>query len=297
MATHNISGLASSLAARGLLPLDKLQAITTAAANEKKSRVSYLVENDFIDSLTLAQFCEAEYGLPLLDSATLDLDNIPENFMNPKLIEKHHVLPVYVQQKILYLAMSDPTNVSALEDFGLRFSIHTEALLVEEKHLNRAIETLLEDDSGNLDEMVDMADINHLNYMKIGVVNSHLDERQHYSRDDMAIVKYINSLLLDAVRKGASDLHFEPSEKVYQIRFCVGGILHEVASPSVNLIKRFSACLKVMSKLDISERCLPQDGRIKLKIANKCNVDLRVSTMPTLWGEKVVMRILSFSLL
>jgi len=289
MTTNNISGLASSLAARGLLPLAKLQQITAAAANEKKALVSYLVERDFIDSLTLAQFCEAEYGIPLLDSETLHLDSIPEKFINQKLIEKHHALPVYVQQKTLYIAMSDPTNVSALEDFGFSFSMHTEALLVEEKFLNKAIETLLEDDVSSLGEMGDIDDI------EVDEADSRLDETQGGKDDDAPIVKYINSILIDAVRKGASDLHFEPYEKKYRIRFRVDGILHEVATPPVNLANRFSARLKVMSKLDIAERRLPQDGRIKLKISNKRNVDLRVSTLPTMWGEKVVMRILDSS--
>ncbi|WP_019616718.1 type IV-A pilus assembly ATPase PilB [Psychromonas ossibalaenae] len=289
MTTHNISGLASSLAARGLLPLDKLQQITTSAANEKKSLVSYLVENDFISSEALAQFCEAEYGIPLLDSDTLNLDNIPEKFINEKLIEKHHALPVYVQQKTLYIAMSDPTNVSALEDFGFSFSMHTEALLVEEKYLNKAIEEVLEDDVSSLGEMGDIDDI------EVDESDSRLDESQGGVDDDAPIVKYINGILIDAVRKGASDLHFEPYEKKYRIRFRVDGILHEVATPPVNLANRFSARLKVMSKLDIAERRLPQDGRIKLKISNKRNVDLRVSTLPTMWGEKVVMRILDSS--
>ena len=288
MATPNISGLASSLAARGLLPFDKLQQITTSARHEKKSLVSYLVENDFIDSLTLAQFCESEYGIPLLDSDTLDLENIPEKFINEKLIEKHHALPVYAQQKTLYIAMSDPTNVAALEDFGFSFSMHTEALLVEEKLLSKAIETLLEDSAATLGEVGDIDDI------EVDDSESRLDEAQGVD-DDAPIVKYINSILLDAVRKGASDLHFEPYEKKYRIRFRVDGILHEVATPPVNLANRFSARLKVMSKLDIAERRLPQDGRIKLKISNKRNVDLRVSTLPTMWGEKVVMRILDSS--
>ncbi|WP_028864087.1 type IV-A pilus assembly ATPase PilB [Psychromonas aquimarina] len=286
---HNISGLASSLAARGLLPLDKLQKITTAAANENKALVSYLVENDFISSEALAQFCEAEYGIPLLDSATLNLDDIPDKFINEKLIEKHHALPVYVQQKTLYIAMSDPTNVSALEDFGFSFSMHTEALLVEEKYLNKAIEEVLEDDVSSLGEMGDIDDI------EVDDTDSRLDENQGGVDDDAPIVKYINGILIDAVRKGASDLHFEPYEKKYRIRFRVDGILHEVATPPVNLANRFSARLKVMSKLDIAERRLPQDGRIKLKISNKRNVDLRVSTLPTMWGEKVVMRILDSS--
>lgn len=289
MTSHNISGLASSLAARGLLPFAKLQQITAAAASEQKALVSYLVENDFIASLTLAQFCETEFGIPLLDSDALDLDDIPEKFINQKLIEKHHALPVYVQQKTLYIAISDPTNVSALEDFGFSFAMHTEALLVEESFLNKAIETLLEDDVASLGEMGDIDDI------EVDDSDSRLDEAQGNSEDDAPIVKYINSILLDAVRQGASDLHFEPYEKKYRVRFRVDGMLHEVASPPVNLANRFSARLKVMSKLDIAERRLPQDGRIKLKISSKRSVDLRVSTLPTMWGEKVVMRILDSS--
>lgn len=288
MAPHNISGLASSLAARGLLAFDKLQQITSAAVAENKAFVSYLVENNFIDSSALAQFCEAEYGIPLLDGDTLDLDTIPEKYINQKLIEKHHALPVYVQQKTLYIAMSDPTNVSALEDFGFSFSIHTEALLVEEHKLNKAIEALLDDGTNSLDEMGSIDDI------VVDDADSRLDENQSVD-DDAPIVKYINGVLIEAVKKGASDLHFEPYEKKYRIRFRVDGILHEFASPPINLANRFSARLKVMSKLDIAERRLPQDGRIKLKISNKRNIDLRVSTLPTMWGEKVVMRILDSS--
>jgi type IV pilus assembly protein PilB len=289
MAINNISGLASSLAARGLLPLDKLEDITSAALQENKSLVSYLVEQGFINSLTLAEFFETEYGLPLLDSTTLNLDEIPEKFLNHKLIEKYHALPVYVQDKTLYIAMSDPTNIAALEDFAFSFSIHTDALLVEEKYLTKAIETVLEDDVTSLGDMSNIEDV------EIDDTDSRLDEAQNKGADDAPIVKYINGVLLDAVRKGASDLHFEPYEKIYRIRFRVDGILHQVATPPVNLANRFSARLKVMSKLDIAERRLPQDGRIKLKISNKRSVDLRVSTLPTMWGEKVVMRILDSS--
>ena len=288
MANHNISGLASSLAARGLLEFDKLQQICSSAASENKALVSYLVENDHISSLALAEFCEAEYGIPLLDNESLDFDNIPEKFINEKLIEKHHVLPVYVQNKTLYIAMSDPTNIAALEDFGFSFGMHTEALLIEETQLNKTIESILEDDVSSLGDMGDIDDI------EIDDSDSRLDESQN-ADDDTPIVKYINSVLIDAVKKGASDLHFEPYEKKFRIRFRIDGILKEVASPPVNLANRFSARLKVMSKLDIAERRLPQDGRIKLKVSNKRNIDLRVSTLPTMWGEKIVMRILDSS--
>lgn len=138
MSIHKISGLALCLATHGLLATDKLQQITDSAASEQKSLVSYLVENKLIDSLALAQFCEMEYGIPLLSSSSLELDNIPEKFLNEKLIEKHHALPIYVQQNTLYIAISDPTNLDALEDFGFSFSMHTEALLVEEEFLKKS---------------------------------------------------------------------------------------------------------------------------------------------------------------
>ena len=288
MPNNHISGLASSLAARGLLEFDKLQQICSSAIAENKVLVSYLVENEHISSLALAEFCEAEYGIPLLDHESLDFDNIPEKYINEKLIEKHHVLPVYVQNKTLYIAMSDPTNIAALEDFGFSFGMHTEALLIEETQLNKAIESILEDDVSSLGDMGDIDDI------EVDESDSRLDESQN-AEDDTPIVKYINSVLIDAVKKGASDLHFEPYEKKFRIRFRIDGILKEVASPPVNLANRFSARLKVMSKLDIAERRLPQDGRIKLKVSNKRNIDLRVSTLPTMWGEKIVMRILDSS--
>ena len=288
MTIHNISGLASSLAAHGLLALDKLQQICTSAASEKKTLVSYLVENNYIDSLVLAEFCEAEYGIPLLDSEALELENIPEQFINQKLIEKHNALPVYVQQKTLYIAMSDPTNVSALEDFGFSFSMHTEALLIEENKLHEAIGVLLYAATSSF------GDISSIDDLDVDESESRFEQEQA-ADDDAPIVKYINSILSDAVNKGASDLHFEPYENTYRIRFRVDGILYEVASPPVNLANRFSARLKVMSKLDIAERRLPQDGRIKLNILNKRNIDLRVSTLPTIWGEKIVMRILDSS--
>ncbi|WP_094752497.1 type IV-A pilus assembly ATPase PilB [Psychromonas sp. CD1] len=291
MPVHNkISGLALCLATHDLLAKNQLQEITDNAANEHKSLVSYLVENSFITSLALAQFCEMEYGIPLLDSTDLNLDNIPEKYINDNLIEKHHALPIYLQQNTLYIALSDPTNLDALEDFGFSFSIHTEALLVEENFLKKAIETKI----GGSEFVFDHAAMSDIDQVEVDNSDSRLDETQN-GDEDAPIVKYINSILLDAVRKGASDLHFEPYEKKYRIRFRIDGILTEIATPPVKLANRFSARLKVMSKLDIAERRLPQDGRIKLRISKNRSVDLRVSTLPTMWGEKVVMRILDSS--
>ena len=285
---HNVSGLANSLVAHAFLDASEVSNLLQAAMREGKAVTSYLVENNFISSQALAELLEREYGVPLLDLDTFNLDEIPEQLLNEKLIEKHHALPIYIQGQTLYLAMADPTNVSALEEFGFSFSLHTEVLLVAEHQLQQALEKVLESDVDALGDLND-ADIGDL---QVDDSESRLDQDGGDGNDDAPIVKFVNKILIDAIKKGASDIHFEPYEYKYRVRFRIDGILHEMVSPPVNLAMRFAARLKVMAKLDIAERRIPQDGRIKLKLAKNKSVDLRVSTLPTMWGEKVVMRIL-----
>jgi len=285
---HNASGLAHSLVAHSYLATEEIPSLLQSAKQEGKAFTSYLVDNNIIDSHTLAQLLEREYGVPLLDLDTFKLEEIPDNLLNEKLIDKHHALPIYVQGQTLYLAMSDPTNVTALEEFSFSFSLHTEVLLVDEIQLQKALEIVLESDMDALGDLND-ADIGDL---EVDNSESRLDQENKDSADDAPIVKFVNKILLDAIKRGASDIHFEPYEFKYRVRFRIDGILHEMVSPPVNLAMRFSARLKVMAKLDIAERRIPQDGRIKLKLSKNKSVDLRVSTLPTMWGEKVVMRIL-----
>lgn len=278
------SGLATSLAASSLLSEPDSQRYLSQAKAQRKPFVTFLIENDILDSKALADFCELEYGVPLLDLAAFDLAEIPQKYLNQKLIEKHHVLPIYTQGHTLYIAMSDPTNVSALEDFGFSFGLHTEALLVEESKLTAAIGKLMESEQDTLGmDHIDEAEISEL---EVSDESSRLDESVNTADDDAPIVKYIHKIMMDAIKRGASDLHFEPYETKYRIRFRVDGILHEVATPPVNLANRFAARLKVMARLDIAERRLPQDGRIKLKISRNRSMDMRVNTLPTMWGEK-----------
>ena len=285
---HNASGLAHSLVAHSYLAVEEIPSLLQSAKQEGKAFTTYLVDNNIIDSQILAQLLEREYGVPLLDLDTFNLEEIPDNLLNEKLIDKHHALPIYVQGQTLYLAMSDPTNVTALEEFSFSFSLHTEVLLVDELQLQKALEKVLESDIDALGDLND-ADIGDL---EVDNGESRLDQENKDSSDDAPIVKFVNKILLDAIKKGASDIHFEPYEFKYRVRFRIDGILHEMVSPPVNLAMRFSARLKVMAKLDIAERRVPQDGRIKLKLSKNKSVDLRVSTLPTMWGEKVVMRIL-----
>ena len=284
------SGLALSLAASSLISEEDSQRYLSQAKAQRKPFVTFLIENSILDSKALADFCELEYGVPLLDLAAFDLAEIPQKFLNQKLIDKHHVLPIYTQGHTLYIAMSDPTNVSALEDFGFSFGLHTEALLVEENKLTAAIAKLLENESDALGmEDIDESEISDL---EVSDENSRLDESVNTADDDAPIVKYINKIMMDAIKRGASDLHFEPYEHQYRVRFRIDGELREVASTPPAIKDRLASRIKVLSKLDISEKRIPQDGRMKLKLGPERTIDLRVSTLPTVFGEKIVIRIL-----
>ncbi|MCR4553578.1 MAG: type IV-A pilus assembly ATPase PilB [Succinivibrionaceae bacterium] len=291
--------------------------ITQEQANEiqkdcEKRDVPYVqgvVESGFIQSDDLANFCTDYFGLALLNLDEFDLQDIPKQFLNEKLIRKYHALPVYLQGHTLYLALSDPTNVEALEEFGFVFSVHTEPFLVDELKLQKAIkflttsseQQLTEQTEANGDPDADLVsvegELNDLSGADAQADNgagTAIDTTKS-EEDDAPVVKFINQMLLKAISMGASDLHFEPYETKYRVRFRIDGILHQVATPPVNLKERFSARLKVMSRLDIAEKRLPQDGRIKLKIGANKTMDMRVNSLPTLWGEKIVLRILDSS--
>ncbi|WP_345870010.1 type IV-A pilus assembly ATPase PilB [Shewanella algae] len=285
-------GLSTLFIRKGLLTESQLTETIRHSQNSKQTLVTTLVTSQLLSARTIAELCYEEYGTPLLDLNEFDLNSIPEEFLNKKLIDKHRCLPLFKRGNRLYIATSDPTNIAALEDFQFSAGLHAEAILVEEDKLSKALEKVLEEDLSSLD-------LNGLDEESLaGIEVTDTDKRQQEeseSKDDAPIVIYINKILTDAIRKGASDLHFEPYEKRYRIRFRIDGILHEVSEPPISLSGRISARLKVMSKLDIAERRVPQDGRIKMKLSRNKSIDFRVSTLPTLWGEKIVMRILDSS--
>ncbi|MGE6436354.1 type IV-A pilus assembly ATPase PilB [Shewanella baltica] len=286
-------GLSTLFVRKGLLNEEQMTSAITKSRQNKHALVSTLVQSKLVSARAIAELCYEEYGTPLLDLNEFDLASIPEEFLNKKLIEKHRCLPLFKRGNRLYIGTSDPTNIAALEDFQFSAGLHAEAILVEEDKLAKALEKILEEDISGLDlgGMDDAA----LAAIEITDTDRRNEESTGESSDDAPIVIYINKILTDAIRKGASDLHFEPYEKRYRIRFRIDGILHEVSEPPISLAGRLSARLKVMSKLDIAERRVPQDGRIKMKLSRTKSIDFRVSTLPTLWGEKIVMRILDSS--
>ncbi|NOY67710.1 MAG: type IV-A pilus assembly ATPase PilB, partial [Gammaproteobacteria bacterium] len=229
----------------------------------------------------------------LFDIKSLDLESAQPyvKLVDEKLVRKHNALPMLKRGNRLFIAISDPTNLQALDEIKFNTGINTEAVLVEEEELkiivDKALEAQAEPMEGLLDEDLDNLTIEG------GEPEQKDDEESDI--DDTPVVRFVNKVLLDAINKGASDIHFEPYEKTYRVRFRQDGILHEIASPPINLASRVTARIKVMARMDIAERRVPQDGRIKMNISKTRAIDFRVNTCPTLFGEKIVMRILDSS--
>ena len=290
-ASNNLSGLAKRLVSDGVFTAETAQQALLKARAEQRSFISYLITNRIISARRAASAASEEFGLPLLDLDAIPLEVIPKDVVDSKVIVRHHALPLMKRNSRLYVAISDPTNIKALDEMRFTSGLTTEAILVEEDKLTRKIEMVLdsEDSTASLGDLGD----EDLDNLEVGA--SELPKEESSAEDaasDAPIVRFINKILLDAINNGASDIHFEPYEKSYRVRSRIDGILQEVSSPPRNLAARLSARLKVMSNMDIAERRVPQDGRIKLKISAKRSIDFRVNSLPTLWGEKIVLRIL-----
>jgi type IV pilus assembly protein PilB len=289
--SHQQSSLLSALSKQNLISLESIDDITDDFTGKNKPFIRYLIEDKNIDGKSIAKVLSKSFGYPQIQLTNFDTTLVPDGTRNEKLITKHNALPLYLRGKVLFVAMSDPTNLDALEEIQFNTGYSTELVLCDEQSLQACIEKVLEDES----DALDISDIDADELAGIDVEESKKVEDNASGEDDAPIVVFINKILLDAIKKGASDLHFEPYEKSFRIRFRIDGILSEIARPPVSLSSRMAARLKVMSKLDIAERRVPQDGRIKLALSKKKSIDFRVSTLPTMWGEKIVMRILDSS--
>jgi len=295
MATQTVplSGLARRLVEDGILDADTAQSASEDARKAGVAFVSHLIRNELANPRTIAMSASEEFGVPIIDLSSFDLDSIPKDLVKERLIRQHNALPLIRRGVRLFVAVSDPTNLQALDEIKFHTGINTEAILVEEDKLATIIEQFLSKQDDNT--LGDLGD-NDLDDLDLEAFDEEAGQDDDVSptsaTDDTPIVRFVNKMLLDAIKGGSSDIHFEPYEKAYRIRFRTDGMLHEVAKPPINLSTRLSARLKVMAELDISERRLPQDGRIKMKLSKTRSIDFRVNTLPTLWGEKVVLRIL-----
>ncbi len=285
----NLSGLARKLVLDGLLDEEKAKSAFEESLKKKKPFVSLVVENKLVPSSSIALAAAQEFGAPLVDIDLLEIDPDIIKLVKEELIKKHHALPIFKRGKRLAVAVSDPTNIQALDEIKFATGLTTDAIIVEEDKLTNNIEKALEAADGGLGDMDD-EDFDDLDDLE--VAEDSPQDQDDSEVDDAPVVRFVNKCLLDAIKRGASDLHFEPYEKVYRVRFRIDGVLQEVAKPPMSLNMKIAARIKVMSRLDVSERRVPQDGRIKLKLSKTKAIDFRVSTCPTLFGEKTCMRIL-----
>ncbi|MCH1555408.1 MAG: type IV-A pilus assembly ATPase PilB [Pseudomonadales bacterium] len=287
-----LSGLTRRLIQEGLLDSESAEKHELDAAKAKKPLISHLVREHAVSAEAIAIAAADEFGTPLFDLDVINPDTIPTDLVSDKLIRDHHAFPIFQRGNRLFVALSDPTNRQALADIQFQTGIATEEVLVREDQLAAYIDSHL----GGAEEEAfdDFGDDVDLDLETIDP-DQEEDEDVGAPADDTPVVRFINQMLLSAIRLGSSDLHFEPFEKSYKVRFRTDGILHEVAQPPISLAPRIAARIKVMSQMDISERRVPQDGRIKLKVSKTKSIDFRVNTLPVLFGEKIVMRILDAS--
>ena len=286
----NLAGLPRRLVQDGLISEDQLVEATEAAKKERQPLVAYLVNNELASARSIAVAASHEFGVPLLDLDAVEVDIDVVRAVDQNMINKHRVLPLVKRGQRLFLGIADPTNLAAIDDIRFQTSLRVDPVVVEqdklEQRIVKAIEAVDTSMSGMEDDDFDLETLD---------VASEEDESDVVGRDDIEdapVVKFVNKILVNAIQRGASDIHFEPYEKFFRVRTRLDGVLSEVAQPPVVLANKVCARLKVMSRMDIAERRVPQDGRIKMRLSRNRAIDFRVNTCPTLFGEKIVLRIL-----
>jgi type IV pilus assembly protein PilB len=258
------------------------------AQNANSSFVDYLVIKNIVPSIIMASKISVAFGLPLFDLDSLLFESLLSDFLEDSLIQKYRIFPVKVRGNTLFIAISDPFDFQGFEEIRFSSRLNPELILVESDKLNHLIHARIENKSGSLGDFFDSNQNDNVTLLN--------DEENNVlannNVDDAPIVRFVNKLLLDAIKQGVSDIHVECYEKMCRIRYRIDGVLTPVISPPLKMVNQLISRIKVMSKMDIAERRLPQDGRIAIFIEKNRSIDFRVNTCPTLFGEKVVLRVL-----
>ncbi|MEM7358557.1 MAG: type IV-A pilus assembly ATPase PilB [Pseudomonadota bacterium] len=283
--------IAQTLANLDLVQRDELVEISKVH-RESKDIIKAVFEKNIITSSALSKELSTRFGTPLFDLEALDPRSFPTDLIEMKLVERHLVLPFYRHGKNLFVAMVDPTNKTALDEIKFYTGMQIIPIQVELNALEKIVDSMLEEEGGSLEDFLGDGEV------ELDISDEeNLEEKDELDFDpnDAPIVKYVNKILVDAINRGASDIHVEPFERELRIRFRIDGILHSITTQPISFAPRITARIKIIAKLDIAERRAPQDGRVKLKISKNKAFDFRVNTLPTVYGEKVVMRILDSS--
>ncbi len=285
-----LTGTPRRLVEHKLLDAQQAQDLLIQAKDAKKSFIAMAVESGKVKAKALAILTSEEFGLPVLDLDAFDQELIPKELVSNELIEKHRVLPLFSRGNRLFIAQSDPSQIQAIDEIKFSTGMTIEPVIVEYNKLQALVDKMLAANDTGMDDLDD--ELEDVDLEDPDAADKAQEKTATAAEDDAPIVRFVNKMLLDAIKLGSSDIHFEPYEKRYRVRYRTDGILHEVTSPPVSLTGKIAARLKVMSQMDISERRVPQDGRIKMRLSKSKAIDFRVNTLPTLFGEKIVLRIL-----
>ncbi|CAG1022893.1 Type II secretion system protein E [Patescibacteria group bacterium] len=288
--TTQLIGILNFLIQNNLLSEADAKTYDQEAKRLKIQTLSHLVARKVLDGKVVAERISSQFGLPLLDLEAIDCKTLPVTKISEKLMRQYNALPLFVRGKSLFVGLSDPTNSQALDDIKFHSLLNPKVIIVDEEKLAKAMEIALAEPEDALDKMINEADLDNL-----VIADTDIDAIDPNAGDDVSdapLVRFVNKVLVESVKKGVSDIHIEPYEKSFRIRFRQDGMLHTIASPPPGISNRIVSRIKVMSKMDIAERRIPQDGRIKMIISKNRAIDFRVNTCPTLFGEKVVLRIL-----
>jgi type IV pilus assembly protein PilB len=291
-ATRNISGLARALAQHGVMSEHEAEALQVQSQSSGISFVEQVLSGKRLSAHQLAVFASRAFGVPLFDLSGFDFDQLNREYFDTRIAQTRRVLPLHKRGNRLYVATSDPANLQALDEVRFKTNLVVEPVVVEDDKLAQTIAKIVESMGTTLKEMAALEDIEVT--LEAGSAQpAAADEDSEV--EDAPVVRYIQKVLIDAISAGASDIHFEPYERFYRIRYRLDGVLMEVAQPPLAIKDKVASRIKVISKLDIAEKRVPQDGRMKLVLSKTRAIDFRVSTLPTLFGEKIVMRILDSS--
>ncbi|TWT17520.1 type IV-A pilus assembly ATPase PilB [Luteimonas marina] len=289
-----ITGIARRLVLDGALDEATAREALDKATAERKQVANYLREQKLVTAAQMAAANSIEFGMPILDPSAMDANQSAIKLISEELLGKHQVLPLYKRGNKLFVGLSDPTNSHALDEVKFHTNLVVEPILVDEDSIRRTLELWQQNQDSFGDTLGDSDGLDNLD-IEAGGEDDARDTGIDGKGDDTPVVKFVNKVLIDAIRRGASDIHFEPYENDYRVRLRIDGLLKQTAKMPIKLNQRITARLKVMAQLDIAEKRVPQDGRIKLNLSKTKQIDFRVSTLPTLFGEKVVLRILDGS--
>lgn len=285
----NLTGMCRALVQQGMLSPEEGDSLQTQAKAAGESFMQHLLRGRRFHADQLAAFASVTFGVPYFDLDSIDPQLMPHGVIDVKVLQKHHVLPLARRGNRLYLAVSDPSNLQALDDIKFQSGLVIDPVVVAVDKLNRFLDQHGQPTQDDILKHIDTDDLN-LDFADEDTPTT--TDNTSVDIDDAPVVRYLQKIMLDAVNGGASDIHFEPYEKFYRIRYRQDGILYEVAQPPLAIKEKIASRIKVISKMDISEKRVPQDGRMKLMLSAKKAIDFRVSSLPTLYGEKIVMRIL-----